>query len=121
MNAARDKKHIACRLDDVVTLTKQDKVIQFVIWDRNTLCSGSKGIFPTWFRVPSVCRGPRECVLLKYGELLYPPDQTIWTPLLDEEDWPDIVTKFASLPRDSRCDPVRSHVEEVKRKWGIVR
>lgn len=121
MNAAREEEYIACRLDDVVTLTKQSNAIQFVVWDRNTLCSGSKGIFPVWFRAQSVCPGPRECVLLKYGELLYPPDQEIWMPLLDEKDWTDIAVRFASLPRDSRFDPVRSYVEEMKRKWGIVR
>lgn len=121
MNATRDEGYIACRLDEVVTLTKQGRVIQFAVWERNTLCSGSKGIFPAWFRVPSVCQGPQECVLLKYGELLYPPDTRIWRPLLDEEGWSDIIVRFASLPRDGRFDPVRSYVEEMKRKWGIVR
>jgi len=121
MQAARGEECIACRLGDTVTLTKQDGTIWFAVWDQHALCAGSKGIFPAWYRVPSVCRGPQECILLKNGELLYPPDNEIWLPLLNKGNWVDITAKFVNLPSDSRFDPVRAYVEEMKRKWGLVR
>lgn len=113
---------VSCVLSDVVTLERENDVIDFVVWDRHAKCSGSKGIFPSWFRVPSVCLGPHDCILLQSGTLLYPPDEAVWFPIRNKPDWESTLKpKFSSLPKDERFDPVREHVMARKQHWGIVR
>ncbi len=114
--------HVSCILGNVVTLEQADDVIDFVVWDQHAKCSGSKGIFPSWFRVPSICTGPHDCILLQSGILLYPPDKAIWFPMIDKSDWESkLKPMFSSLPRSSRFDSVREHVVDQKQRWGLAR
>ncbi len=112
---------VSCALGNVVTLEREDDAIDFVVWDQRSKCSGSKGIFPVWFRVPSVCLGPHDCVLLQSKALLYPPDKEIWSPMRNKLDWEDTIKPmFSSLPRDTKFDSVREHVATQKEHWGLV-
>jgi len=114
--------HVSCILGNVVTLEKENDAIDFVVWDQHARCAGSKGIFPAWFRVPSVCPGPHDCILLQSGALLYPPDKEIWFSMFNKPDWESTLKPmFSSLPRGTKFDSVRRHVTEQKERWGIVR
>lgn len=123
MNVPRDSnENVSCVLDDVVTLESENQVIDFAVWDANSRCAGAKGVFPLWFHVPSTCPGPSDCVLLKSGALLYPPDKEVWYPLLTMPDWESkLKPLFSSLPRDTKFDAIREHVLSMKQRWGIVR
>lgn len=112
---------ISCRFDCIVTLQKEEGSGEFVIWERQTQCCGSKGIFPVWTRVLSTCAGPSTCILLQAGELFYPPDREVWLPFVDTDGWKEVIAKFI-LPDMCECvfpDEVREHIEEQQRKWGI--
>lgn len=114
--------NVSCILGNVVTLERADDVIDFVVWNQSSKCAGSKGIFPSWFRVPSVCSGPDDCILLQSGSLLYPPDKAIWFPMFNKPDWENTLkSMFSSLPRSARFDSVREHVMDQKQRWGLVR
>lgn len=114
-------ERVSCALDGVVTLEKSDQDVDFAVWSRDSRCAGTKGIFPLWCRVSSVCSGPSDCALLKSGALMYPPDRDAWLSALDAPDWDKIRSMFSSLPRGTKFDSVREHVMEVKRRWGIAR
>lgn len=114
--------HVSCILGNVVTLEQEDNVIDLVVWDQHSRCAGSKGIFPSWLRVPSVCLGPHDCILLQSGALLYPPDEEVWFPMLAKPDWEGTLKlMFSSLPRGTKFDSVREYVAAQKERWGIVR
>lgn len=113
---------VSCVLGNVVTLERENDVIDVAVWDQHAKCAGSKGIFPSWFRVPSICPGPHDCVLLQSGALLYPPDKDVWFPICSKPAWESTLKpQFSSLPKDERFDSVRAHVMEQKQHWGIVR
>lgn len=114
--------HTSCIFGDVVTLERANDDIDFAVWDRHARCAGSKGIFPSWFQVPSACSGPDDCILLQSGALLYPPDKEVWFPQFNKPDWESTLKPmFSSLPRGEKFDPVREHVTKQKERWGIVR
>jgi len=114
--------NVSCILGDVVTLEREVDIINFAVWGQHSKCAGSKGIFPSWFQVPSVCSGPADCVLLQSGTLLYPPDKAIWSLILNAPDWEmKLKPMFSSLPRSERFDSVREHVMDQKKRWGLIR
>lgn len=114
--------NVSCILGDVVTLEREADVISFAVWGQHSKCAGSKGIFPSWYRVLSVCPGPDDCILLQSGALLYPPDKAIWLPILNKPDWEmKLKPMFSSLPRSASFDSVREHVMAQKQLWGLIR
>lgn len=113
--------HVSCVLGNVVTLEREGDIIDFVVWDPRSICSGLKGIFPEWCRAPSVCSSPLDCVLLKSGALLYPPDKGVWFPMIDRPDWEQTLKPmFSSLPLDAKFDSIREHVMAQKQRWGLA-
>lgn len=119
--ARSDNTTVSCRLDNVVTLQKDEDSVDIAVWQLNTECCGSKGIFPVWARESSLCPGPKECILLQAGELFYPPDIATWTLLKESDNWEQIKSGFV-LQKDCGCilpDEIVLHIKEMQQKWGI--
>lgn len=108
-----------CNLSSVIMLIYEDLEPSYIIWAEGTCCSGANGIFPRWFLRPSVCNGPLNCALLDSGELLYPPDITLWEPLKKHPLWSVLQLKFAVLPTDAKFDSIREYVLAQQLKWTL--
>ena len=125
LHTIRDEtpSNVDCRLDNVVTLQKDDDSIEPVIWQLRTTCCGSRGIFPEWTREPSTCSGPDQCILLQAGELFYPPDIATWMPVRNTDGWEEMKSRFV-FPETCGCELSESmvkHIEEMQQRWGIIK
>ena len=117
MKQVVDSTYASCKLDGVIVYDKDSRTI-FVYQD-GSLCCGTKGVLPKWAGERSICVGPKKCVLLEEGSLYYPPDKSIWFPLLEDEDWEEIKVKFLHISDTEMSDIVKEHIHEQQRKWGI--
>ena len=109
---------ITCNLSSVVTLDiVNSNVVDVSVWQANSLCCGTRGIFPRMLSVRSSCLGPEKCCLLEEGVLLYPPDKFIWLPMLALPIWKELAKKFQSLPEV--YSEYKAFVKENQLKWGV--
>lgn len=118
MQAFREKPTVvSCRLEGVILLDKKGSNI--FAYQGEPFCCGSKGVFPTWTGERSVCKGPENCSLLEEKVLFYPPDKSIWLPVLDKDCWEQLKAMFLKVADYTLPDNVKEHIIEVQRKWGI--
>ena len=107
---------VSCKLEGAVLFDKKEgRVYTF---QGVPLCCGNKGIFPRWAGEKSICKGPEKCALLEEGGLFYPPDKSVWFPLLESVYWEGLKGKFLRVD-SSVSGVVRAHILEMQRKWGI--